>query len=413
MLPNPARQPLHEILAVDYAQPVLSDIEVQVTKGFDRLARGGVEVGGVLFGRYSHFNLAVLAAREASCTYAQGPLFVFGAHDHHEFQRTLKLHESDPELAGLIPVGWYLSHVRDSLVLRVSDQELFDRYFDQPWHIALVIRTGRVGSLRAATLLRASSGEPNPLVNEFTIKHVRNAAFVSPRHEEDVVPVRVVPPPPSLDLPVPEVPVRVRERPLQVRPGYAPPARVPAAHPAPQVQRVIHRSGRQWQGLIAVAFLLVLIVLATTVYLEARSPENLGLQAFDRDGVMLIEWNAANPLVTHAKRAQLHVTDGDTVVDRDLTPAELRHGLYATIRDHADYTARLRLFDSFGNVHEELTRYVGRPIARAEAIRQTIDDLKHQNDNLQQELLREQARAAELESRVRIQQEIIQRSGNR
>ena len=144
---------------------------------------------------------------------------------------------------------------------------------------------------------------------------------------------------------------------------------------------------------LAVTFLLVLIVLATTVYLDARSPENLGLQAYSRDGIMLIEWNSANPLVTHASRGQLHISDGDIVFDRNLTPDQLLRGLYATVRDHADYTARLRLFDPFGNVHEELTRYAGRPIARAEAIRQTIDELKQQNANLQEALSREQARA--------------------
>ena len=96
MLPNSARQPLHEVLSVDYAPSVLREVEIQVTKGFDRLARGGVETGGVLFGHYSKATIEVLAVREASCTYAQGPLFVFGAHDHNEFQRTLRLQESDP-----------------------------------------------------------------------------------------------------------------------------------------------------------------------------------------------------------------------------------------------------------------------------------------------------------------------------
>ena len=150
----------------------------------------------------------------------------------------------------MIPVGWFLSHVRDSLVLRPSDQELFDRHFHQPWHIVLVIRTGRVGSLRAATLVRSPDGAPNPVVNEFTIKHVRNPEFVSPRHEEDVVPVRLISPP-SLDMSLPEVePRQKRERRAEPRTRFISPAPVPAPRPATQVQRVIRRPATQWQGLL-------------------------------------------------------------------------------------------------------------------------------------------------------------------
>ena len=306
----------------------------------------------------------------------------------------MSLHQSDPELQGLEPVGWFLSHVHDSLVLRPPDRETFDRYFDQTWHVVLVIRPGRTGSLRAATMARGA--EDDILLNDFTIRQAKDPQIppidepAGNRVEAAYVPVKVVPAAEAVTRrpPVPRGPV--------LPPVEAVPVRKPAqlsAAPSP----VQHK--RKWLAWASASAVLVIAALAA-VYLRTRSPDSLALEATDRNGIMYIEWNADSRMISLADRAELEIFDGDQRSAKTLGKAELKHGVFVTVRKRPDLTARLRLYDKNRMIHDELMRYAGWPVIREDPGEAKMQSLENENSDLRTELTKERQRAGELERRV-------------
>src|SRR5437879_12766254 len=73
--------PEHSI-RIEYAQRVLTEIDGIVVDGFNRVRRGGVELGGVLFGVRDKLTVSILAFRPLSCEHALGPSFVLSKNDH-------------------------------------------------------------------------------------------------------------------------------------------------------------------------------------------------------------------------------------------------------------------------------------------------------------------------------------------
>lgn len=102
---------------VVYSLGVFREIDFLVNEGFRRIPHGGVEVGGVLFGRREPPGVRVEAFRPIECEHASGPSFVLSDHDLSVLRRQLEDSPQDPELAGLEVVGWFIAHTRSALVL--------------------------------------------------------------------------------------------------------------------------------------------------------------------------------------------------------------------------------------------------------------------------------------------------------
>ena len=67
---------------IEYAPSVMETIRAETVGGLLRLGRGGIEVGGVLFGRISDEAVRILVARPLDCEHRLGPSFVLS--DKHE-----------------------------------------------------------------------------------------------------------------------------------------------------------------------------------------------------------------------------------------------------------------------------------------------------------------------------------------
>ena len=91
--------------SVTYAQAVLEGIRREVTKSFHALPHGGLEVGGVLFGKKTSENLTILASRPVECEHASGPSFTLSAGDEQKLKQLIAAPASDPELSGLEALG--------------------------------------------------------------------------------------------------------------------------------------------------------------------------------------------------------------------------------------------------------------------------------------------------------------------
>lgn len=149
---------------------VAAEIVAAAKEGFNRFPRGGLEVGGVLFGIREEERVQVRAARPIPCKHMLGPSFVLTSEEHDELAARLLALKDEPELAGLVPVGWYHSHTRSGLLLSDADCHLHNRHFPQPWQIAVLVRpeAGRPAELGVFVRRPDEELSPRPalVVNE-------------------------------------------------------------------------------------------------------------------------------------------------------------------------------------------------------------------------------------------------------
>jgi hypothetical protein len=187
-------------LAIEYSVPVLERIRDAAIDGFNKLPHGGIEIGGVLFGTRDGGRVSVLDFQALDCEYALGPSFSLSEKDQAELLRLLEAARRDPKLNRLTPVGWYHAHTRSEICLTDRDLSLYNRFFPEPWQVALVVRPANFAPTRAGFFFR----EPQARIRadrsylEFTIAAPENSRSV-PQSQAPipVVAPRAAPPPPD------------------------------------------------------------------------------------------------------------------------------------------------------------------------------------------------------------------------
>src|ERR1041385_5741647 len=145
-------------IRVEYSTVVIEEIRHEVAEGYQRLSRGGIEVGGVLYGTHEDGTVRILAMRPIACEHARGPGFIFSDKDRVALNEQLLRDQEDPHLQGLTAVGWFLSHTRSEIMLNESDLEIYTIFFPAPWQVTLVVRPGRAGAMRAGFFIREQGG---------------------------------------------------------------------------------------------------------------------------------------------------------------------------------------------------------------------------------------------------------------
>jgi proteasome lid subunit RPN8/RPN11 len=148
----------HQV-TIEYARPVLEEIRMAAVEGYQRMRHGGVEVGGVLFGRRRERSVEILAVRAIACEYAQGPRFVLSESDEAALTEMLGSFRHDPELSDLEPVGWYHSHTRSEIALSEQDVAFYSKFFPLRWQVALVVRPATLAPSRAGFFFREMDGQ--------------------------------------------------------------------------------------------------------------------------------------------------------------------------------------------------------------------------------------------------------------
>src|SRR5580704_6147110 len=104
-------------ITVEYSIAVIEEMRHRVAEGFQRLSRGGIEVGGVLYGARDGRTLRITAVRPIACEHARGPAFILSDKDRMALNEQLTTDKDDPQLESLISVGWFLSHTRSDINL--------------------------------------------------------------------------------------------------------------------------------------------------------------------------------------------------------------------------------------------------------------------------------------------------------
>ncbi len=237
---------------VKYSLPLFHDLDFQVNEAYRRIPHGGVEIGGVLYGRFEPNGVAIEAFRPIECEHASGPSFLLSPNDLAKMAEAVNEAQSDSELKGLERVGWFVSHTRSALEMSARESEIFDRYFPGPGRVTLLIRPERFQPTRLVFSVRKPDGQTPK-------RDLQHAVILPlPGRASSAAPVQAIPAPDRKEI--------LRRQTSQERPAATeiklnlppvPPASAPALpakpvnEPAPTVDDIRRRRAEHLRSSIA------------------------------------------------------------------------------------------------------------------------------------------------------------------
>jgi hypothetical protein len=194
--------------SIEYAPAVMEQIRQAAMDAFFSL-RGGVEIGGVLFGSVSadESSVRILAFRPIECEHARGPRFLLSGKDLERLRAQLGKSADDPVLRGMQALGWYHSHTRSEIFLCAQDLAIYNSVFPAIRQIALVVRPDGVKPTRAGFFFReGSSVHTESSYREFVLQAsafapARPVGKEQPAPAPAPAPAAFRPAPPRIDTP--------------------------------------------------------------------------------------------------------------------------------------------------------------------------------------------------------------------
>jgi len=373
-------------ITIEYSLIVIEEIRHAVAEGFQRLSRGGIEVGGILYGTREGRTVRVLAMRPIACEHARGPAFLLSDKDRMALNEQLTADAEDPHLDGLISVGWFLSHTRSEITLSDSDLELYSIFFPAPWQVTLVVRPGRGSSMRAGFFVREGDGTVRSENSYLEFNFPDRLAGVldrAPASRPERIPgerrLNVMPRSEAFQSSAGAVAAARHE---------APPERevAPPSFGQPQFTQPSSPK-KKWPWLVGWAALVILAAvfgLRYWMFRPAQEPISLGV--IERDGQLRIEWNHSSRPVTAAVHGTLVINDGKDTQTFALSPRELTAGNYTYERKTGDVEVRMSVEDSDGGKVQEASRFLGQPPVKIDA--GELTDLKKKREELEAEVAR-------------------------
>jgi proteasome lid subunit RPN8/RPN11 len=371
---------------VIYSQTLMYELARQSSRAYQSFPNGGSEIGGVLFGIVDQEEIRITAAREVPCEYRHGPCFVLSPSDEETLQHVIGESASDPDLRGLVPVGWYHSHTRSPISLSPEDVRIWNRFFAQPWQVALVLRPQQNEPTRAGFFFRPESGPvridssykvfqaDSGLTSAETVQNLVDAVLNTPNAEGGTAPEPV-------DVAVPEPPEELFHRPRR-------------------------RSAWKWLGAVGIAALSVAV---GAIYLKrTQSPQPakpaLGLRLVDRGGQLRAVWDATSPIVVNAERGAIEIQDGAEKTRLPMNSDLLRGGSVPILRPRGDVEVTLEVeVPSLGNREvptREVARYLADSDISGEHPSRNVGALREELARLQSELATHSAANSQIESRI-------------
>ena len=382
-------------VTIEYSFVVIEEIRQQVAEGFQKLSRGGVEVGGILYGAREGRTIRILAMRPIACEHARGPAFLLSDADRQMLEEHLQHESEDPRLADMICLGWFSSHTRSEIVLSESDLEIYEKHFNAPWQVTLVIRPGRGGSMRAGFFVREHDGTVRSESSYLEFNFPDRLAGVLDR------PARA------------DRPTAGRRQPVYFRESNAPavqPEQVQPSPPIPGPQLLPAPPPRsKWPVLAAWgAMVLAIAILGWRYFAPTTRPDPLKLTLLEHNGQLQIEWNHVARPVLSAVRGALSIRDGQAPRTFPLTPQDLEHGAFTYQRTSDDVEVRMSVENANGEKVEETSTFLGlAPVQsdsdeKAKAAEKERSDLQAKIDSLKNENASQAARIQELERTLTI-----------
>ncbi len=360
---------------------LLDQVRIVVVDALYAVPRGGIEIGGVLLGKFDGKLLSIDDWAPMECEHLTGPSFVLSAKDQAALQLQI-------EALGTKVVGWFRSHTRSEIDFSPVDLSIHHQFFPGLSQIAMVLRPTNMQPVRANYFFPGPDGSMLRGASDFTLEaapgeskarsrsNAVTAAAAPPKPKPAMPPKPnpAMPPKPVLPTvgnaipatPQPFVPgpgvlaaAVPRERTKPGEPLKASPVKPPAPVHLPEPPRPArHKEPEETSHFLLYAALVVMLVLTVAAYFTReswmrKSPELLKLQASDVDGKLLIRWIP----IRDAQTGQLNIKDGNKSTDVTLDPLQLRQGYYVFARQAVNDTVHLKIGD-----REETTSFAG-PVA--------------------------------------------------
>jgi proteasome lid subunit RPN8/RPN11 len=407
---------------------VLDDIRLAVVDAFFSLPRGGAEIGGILLGKHSKRRLEIVDYVALDCEHAFGPSFALSPRDQDRLAELLASAERNPD--GLKPVGWYHSHTRSEIFLSEADQDLHNRYFPEPWQVALVLKPHTFHPTRAGFFFREADGSMHGKASyqEFAMAPLP----VRP------VPEGVAPPTESApsahlrrgpDPRGPVITVVAGQAATGPAPAAAPPTEAPAAQPAnrpfPRFPPLAERNAVIGVDARIVLAIAIALAVAAAGYKTWRAwlpglmaairpaPEHsIGLNATDSYGQLRIQWDGNSPAVRQATNAMLEIDDGPARRQIQLDARQLNSGAFTYGRQSERVDIRLAIHLPGGQQVHAAASFLGklperRPPEDPE-IRKQRDALAQEAAKLKSDLAAEVERTRKLEKSLEEVKQVLQ-----
>ena len=299
---------------IDSSADVLTKIRQRSVEALHALPHGGLEIGGVLFGRVypnarSPLRIEIAAERAIACDHHNGPAFLLTEEERAQIGAQLERTRLDPELSALSVIGFWVSHSRGELALAQPDLDIY-KLFPNPWQIALVLKPQPGLPVRAAFFYRNGNqiSPPDPRYEFYTDPHLNAPApEPAPTPAEKYKPVDRQ----RLAASIRNEPIPAEAIPNQARPeksiGYS---------------------------LAAFLIMVAMLVGASLTYglqllgkrIAAPPPDPLNVELFPSAQSVLVHWNARAAGIQNAHRGSLQIGDGTGRREIPLTPALLKQG---------------------------------------------------------------------------------------
>src|SRR5579864_740505 len=326
---------------IECSQSVIHDIRAMVLERFNRIAHGGPEVFGVLFGTHQGRETLITAFQPLAGEGGLARVPVFAEEDRAAFASVLAAGAGDGEPAKLEPVGFFRAHPRSDLGLTERDCEIFNSLFTEPWHVAMIVRPGNSAPSRVRIFFREADGS---LRAEGRFREFMQDAL------ETVIP--------SLETTeVEDLAANVEQDASEIAPGLAleswPPGMALEPRTADEAPKSIRLAALIWP-----AVLIVAAVVAIALYWTAR-PQTLALGLLDSGGQLRITWDRDAGAVQRAAGAHLEITDGSGKVWIELDREQLRNGNVTYTRQSNNVTVRLKVDRPGAQPVEEMARFLG------------------------------------------------------
>ena len=390
---------------IEYRHSLMLELRAAVAYGQQAFTRGGMEVGGILFGSRTTEGISITMWRPIGCEHARGPAFVLSDRDLVELRKFLASAPTLPDLAEVQPVGWFLSHTRSDLSLRESDLALYNEFFPGASDVTLVLRPGRHNAARAGFFFRDAGGaiQSDCSVLEFNIEAGEDL-WPAAHAETPAVHARELPFPPERHRAGDAA--TLEPQPIPAIPAAAPaPAALPAETPPPIVS-----SRRSWRWIaLPIAALAVIAWLYFTPNGRFNPPDRpIEMSLTDRDGQLVVAWDHARSELQAARGGRLSIVDGPVKQDVSLTAEQARTGSVTWVRRSAAVEVSLHV-DTAGKPLVASAQFLGlapqaAPPAAPRIDPADVDALRSENLELRGEVDRAKARAEQAEAAFEVLQ---------
>jgi hypothetical protein len=353
---------------IRYALAAFREIEFHVSEGFRRIPYGGIEHGGLLFGKRTDEAIQIEAFRPIECEHAAGPSFSLSERDLAGIRNQLATFAEQPDLAGLAPVGMFISHSRRDLRVSSDEESLLGLFFPERWQCLLLVKPAKFKPAQFGFVLRGAASVAGANLEEasFVLPEPARTERKSRREPQSRPPEMPDSPAPPDTAPVEAAPetkpdaqrTRTRRTPVKLEPaaeaaGHAgEPAAEKSSEPVPlpaftSPARSVTAGGpapllkpRAASGLMAL-LLLPLAVCSLWFYWNYLQPP-IDVHAAAQPGRIVVTWPARDTSAVARAHLRVRANQNDRVIA--LSPVERNAGrATVTVASH-DVTIELLAF---------------------------------------------------------------------